>query len=399
MNALVVITDDPVKPRLRQRWHAQVTHFSRSARVSSLAVYGFEKEMHPPEKLLRWVCYVAVPDLGVRCSIHEHTLVYQTVNLWEARGYNRSDLLISGFDLLIPLLMAHKYVQRGDLKVDAAFCHGVWAGMTGVLLKAMGRTEKLIYEDVDYAPGYTTSRFRGRILKWMEQGCVRSADWVVSTNNDLALLRRSQGARQVVVIPNGVDYNLFAAAQVKEPHSPTLVYLGAFQSWSGLDLVIRAFPDIVKRIPSARLLLIGGGAEEDTYKRLAQDAGCQDRIIFYGYLPYEDIPAVMREGDIGIAMHVPNERIKYSCSMKILQYMASGMPVVTTNISERAALVRESGAGLAIPFNSECFVGAVTNLLLDQARYITCAQNAIACAQRYDWARIYHDELTVVTTR
>jgi len=79
--------------------------------------------------------------------------------------------------------------------------------------------------------------------------------------------------------------------------------------------------------------------------------------------------------------------------------MAAGMPVVTTNLSERAALVRESEAGLAIPLNPECFVEAVATLLLDKVRYTHCVQNAIACAQGYDWARLYHDELSVVTAR
>ena len=113
------------------------------------------------------------------------------------------------------------------------------------LLKQSGKIKKVVYDDHDYFPSKEQGLSRLLIRK-RECFCVRQADGVISANTLLAHLRRQQGARDVLVVPNGVDLSLFALARQKTPHPPTLVYMGALSPIWGVDLAIKAMPELCK---------------------------------------------------------------------------------------------------------------------------------------------------------
>lgn len=160
--------------------------------------------------------------------------------------------------------------------------------LMAVLLRRSGMVDTLLYEDWDYFPvnlPVARNRFGSLLLDWRERVAVRSADLVIYVSQPLAKLRQEQGAGRVEVVPNGVNYDLFAQAELKPAHPPTLIYMGTLSQPWGADLPIRALPTLRKSIPNLRYIMVGPRADESGFRNLATDLGVQDLVMFVGAKP------------------------------------------------------------------------------------------------------------------
>jgi glycosyltransferase involved in cell wall biosynthesis len=271
--------------------------------------------------------------------------------------------------------------------------------LMAVLLKYSGMVETLVYEDWDYFPGMLSvarNRFGSQVLEWRERIAVRSADMVICVSRPLARLRQKQGASRVEVVPNGVDYDLFAQAQLKNAHPPTLIYMGALSQLWGADLPIRALPSLRQSIPNLRYVLVGRGADEMAFRSLATDLGVQDLVSFVGERRYEELPHYLAEADIGIATSRVNEFRQYAFPLKLIEYMAAGLPVICTNVGDAEEVVREGNAGVVIGFERQALTDAVISLLGHPAEYAACSINAANFAKAYDWSTIFQREFSLI---
>lgn len=254
------------------------------------------------------------------------------------------------------------------------------------LLKRSGRVKQLIYDDWDYFPGWEHNRFSIQLMESRERLCVRLADAIFTVNTLLAQRRMQQGARQVLVVPNGTDLSLFARARQKAPHSPTLIYMGTLAPLWGIDLVIKAMPALLHAIPNIRLLIAGTGPAEADLKALSQELGVAESVSFLGRLEYHALPAVLAKADIGIATSRPDSEFrKYASPLKLIEYMAAGLPVIATRVGQTEITMQQAEAGILIDHSVEGFVAAAVSLLSDETLYECCSQAAIAYAANFDW--------------
>ncbi|MGH7710337.1 MAG: glycosyltransferase family 4 protein, partial [Gemmatimonadaceae bacterium] len=66
----------------------------------------------------------------------------------------------------------------------------------------------------------------------------------------------------------------------------------------GQDMLIRSFPVVARDVPNVRLLIVGSGSYERALRALAQRTGVADRVVFTGAVPFEELPAYFRAGDV-----------------------------------------------------------------------------------------------------
>jgi phosphatidylinositol alpha-1,6-mannosyltransferase len=111
---------------------------------------------------------------------------------------------------------------------------------------------------------------------------------------------------------------------------PVVVCVSRLVPRKGQDTLIRAFPDVVRQVPDAMLLIVSGGPYRDKLKALARDSGVGEHIVFTGSVPYDELPTYYAAGDIyampcrtrGKVLDVEGLGIVY------LEASASGKPVV-----------------------------------------------------------------------
>jgi glycosyltransferase involved in cell wall biosynthesis len=255
------------------------------------------------------------------------------------------------------------------------------------MLKKTGRVRFLIYYDIDYYPG-VQPQWAG-ILSHREQICCNVADAVASVSRPLAALRQKQGAKLAAIIPNGVDFSCFHAANlIHREHPLTLIYMGSLDARWGVDLPIRAMPLLRRQIPDIRLLIAGSGPDEKELHHLALSLGVNDCVRFEGFVPHTDLVSLLAQADIGVATSQRDVFRQYASPLKIVEYMAAGLPVICSGGGEAEQMIEESRAGVNIPFEPEAFAEAVQSLWTTPDKLSVTREAAVNYAQGRSWEQM-----------
>lgn len=259
---------------------------------------------------------------------------------------------------------------------------------------------KVVYYDVDYFPDHVDSHHAlcRMALSWREQIAVRNADGVISVSKPLAQLRKSQGAKKVITVPNGVDLDRFITARDKEPHPPTLIYVGLLSEAWGVDLVLQALPRIKEQVPDVRFIIVGSGDYSNELERMTSQLGLDDRVMFMGRQPYNELAQYMRQADVAVATYKPRRFVEYASSMKIKDYLAAGLPVITTTSGDAERIIADSGAGVVIDHSPEAIAASAVKILANRQLTDDCAQAAIRYAPRLDWKVVLKPALDFVVS-
>ena len=265
-------------------------------------------------------------------------------------------------------------------------------------LQQLHRVGVLIYDDWDHFSSHRPGGFVWRnSMRLREYICVRKADAVASVSHGLLELRRKQGAKRSIFVPNGVDYALFSRAQVRSPHPPTLIYMGNLDEAWGADLPIHGLPVIRKTIPAIRYVLLGTGPDEGRLRRLVADLGLEACVEFYGWQDYATLPSHLAKADIGVATYRDYEFVRLSRPLKIIEYMAAGLPVIGTRVAgEVQATIDAAAAGETIDFSPAEFARVTLDLLSNRQKYDQCSANAISYARSMGWDQLLENELVFI---
>src|SRR5206468_2649268 len=109
-------------------------------------------------------------------------------------------------------------------------------------------------------------------------------------------------------------------------------------------------------------------------------------------------PSIFKEAHVGLAhFEVVPFRV-FSFPLKVIEYMASGMPVITTEHTEAGDLVQRTNCGRSIPFAAPALIEAVAELLLNRAEYRQFCKNGIEHSKIFDWERIFAKEYELISS-
>lgn len=145
----------------------------------------------------------------------------------------------------------------------------------------------------------------------------------------------------VTVVPNAV---LFPEERSIPAESKTVLYVGNFSQGGdlkGFDVLFKAWAEVKAQIFGCKLVLAGGG-NNDTWKAMVQDLGCEESVVFKGFVSE---PALLYQE---AAMLVLPSRIE-GMSNALLEAMSWGLPVLVSDIPGNRAVVMEGQNGMLVP--------------------------------------------------
>lgn len=307
----------------------------------------------------------------------------------KSRVFNRYvyPLLFTFLQPMFVVLTAYKRVGKNDI----CLAGGLWGGIIGYMLKCLGKTDFLVYEDLDLFSYFWDNKLFQTTLYSIEKFVVTRADLVVSVSDELAELRRSQGAKNVIVSPNGVDYNLFSKGQYKKEHAPTLVYAGGLADYQGIDLPIRCLPELVKLLPKIRFLILGTGPYESEIRAMIKELELEETIFLLGAQEHKKLPDYFSESDIAVATVKPRILTRFSAPYKIPEYLAAGLPIIATKIKKKQMDNMEKGV-ISIDLDERTFTNVVLNLFSQIELYRELSEQAVKTAKEYDWSVLFKNE-------
>jgi glycosyltransferase involved in cell wall biosynthesis len=226
-------------------------------------------------------------------------------------------------------------------------------------------------------------RQQRRKFERFERRAFAKAGRVVTVSGpDADLARAEFGAGHVSVVDNGVDTAFFAPQDgvLREPK--TVLFLGSLDWRPNLDaarvLLERIFPSVRAEEPSARLIFVGRNPPEWLARGVSVAAG----VELHGSVP--DVrPFLARSAVLVVPL-----RIGGGSRLKILEALASGLPVVSTTVGAEG-LHLEPGDDLVVSDGIEPMAGALVAALREPARMKAMAANGRhRVLERYDWGAL-----------
>jgi len=183
-------------------------------------------------------------------------------------------------------------------------------------------------------------------------------------------------------VPNIVDLSQFRYRE-RAPLRPHLVCTRGFSRYYSVDVVVRAFAEVRKEYPEAKLDLVGNGPLERDVRKLVADLNLTG-VNFTGVASRQEIGQYYDQADIFI-----NASWLDNMPLSVIEAFASGTPVVTTSPECMPYLVEHERTGLLSPVGDEKALAAnVIRLLRDPALAASLAQNAHHESQKYTWEAV-----------
>jgi glycosyltransferase involved in cell wall biosynthesis len=184
---------------------------------------------------------------------------------------------------------------------------------------------------------------------------------------------------KVSVILNGVNSDLMPLLDAKEakkkigidPELSVIGFVGHFFPWDGIEYLIEAAHEIIKKKSNVRFLIIGHGRWGDHLPKLVLQQGLADYFIFTGKVPWEQLYFYINAFDIATAPYsmTINSQSGRS-SLKILEYFACQKPVVASQTDAIPEIVHleKKGFGITVPSeNSFALAKAILKLLENES--------------------------------
>ena len=184
------------------------------------------------------------------------------------------------------------------------------------------------------------------------------------------------------------------------PDDPLAVWGGGLWDWLDPQTVVRAMPQVIERVPQARLLFLAGRhpglnvipAAARESRQLAEELGLLDRHIFFyeEWLPYERRADVLLDADVLVSLHRAHLETAYAAvRSRFLDHLWAGRASLVSDGDAAAALVRESGAGRVVPIDAiDATAAALAELLADHEARAAAAAAAKILGERFRWPTI-----------
>jgi len=230
---------------------------------------------------------------------------------------------------------------------------------------------------------------------WLASHCIHA---IVGVSEELtAYLNSHLGitAKKLKTIINGVDTDRFVpvtceqknALRVKNGLTSDDLVLGTvcrFDPVKNLPFMISCMPEIVKRVPQAKLVFVGEGPTRQSLEEMIQALGMTRHITIWPRR--QDIEQVMPQFDVYVCASLSE-----GTSMTILEAMACGLPVVASAVGGNCSIVDSTGGILFSLNDVEAYVSNAVSLLLDPVRAASMGAQSRSRAERmYPLSRTVH---------
>ncbi len=240
-------------------------------------------------------------------------------------------------------------------------------------------------------------------LKWCEQIEIKAADAIIVISDILKdqLIEFYQvDENKIYVSPNGVDIDLFNpnidASPIRKKYgledSFVIGYSGVFNSYHGIDVLIKSALIILNKNKNVKFFLIGDGEYRKYVDEFAKKNKIEDKIIITGLVPFTEVPKNLSACDILVSpFKTTNNTMFFNSPIKTFEYMAMGKPIVTTNIGQLADVCLDENNSLVMEENNPNSLAEKVFKILEEPQLANqLGKNAREFViKNYSWSKKY----------
>lgn len=310
------------------------------------------------------------PSYEVRDGIHLHKYRQR-----EATGGITSFVLETVYSwVCTAVILARVAATRGFDVIQACNPPDTYFALAA-LFKPFGK--RFVFDQHDMSPELFRAKFGPRArpalraLLLLERGTYATADHVICVNDScraIALRRGRLSPDEVSVVRNGpAEDRMIPRAPrpgLRNGRRHLCTYLGIMNSQDGSDLAIRAADVYVNRLgrTDCHFAMLGAGECLDDLKRLVAELGLEDWVTFTGWVRGDALLDYLATSDVAIAPDPVNPLNEIATFVKVLEYMAMGVPVVAFEMPETRISAGDAAAYVP-PGDVDGLAAAVADLL------------------------------------
>lgn len=186
------------------------------------------------------------------------------------------------------------------------------------------------------------------------------------------LTRRGIHPQKLTPVPMGVDTETLQSIDIRPADDSrldgkrVLVYLGILEYARKINILFEALAIVKQQIPNVLLVLVGDtyhDADREWLKTKANEAGVNEQLVWTGWLPMHEGWRYVRTAELGLSPIPRGFLLDCGSPTKVPEYLALAVPVVCNDNPDQAQVIKDSGAGLCVPYTAEDFAGAIIKML------------------------------------
>lgn len=226
------------------------------------------------------------------------------------------------------------------------------------------------------------------IHRWRRWMLARAAAFAPNA----AVLMAATEAPRTTVIGCGVDAEAIRPGDRDVAAGPLrCIYMSSFRPWHGAEDLVRATAIAAAAGADLHVTLVGDGPRLEAARALARECGAGDRIHFTGRVPHAEIARYLAAAHVGVAPYDPGGNTAMGVGffwtpIKIFEYLAAGLAVVTIDVPELRAMLPPPVARFHAPGDPQALAGVLQQLHAGRAAVVAAGKAARELAEaRYTW--------------
>ncbi|RFC33378.1 MAG: Glycosyltransferase involved in cell wall bisynthesis [Candidatus Nitrotoga sp. SPKER] len=254
------------------------------------------------------------------------------------------------------------------------------------------------------APAVWIAKLRGKAVLVNYRGgeaddfFIRAFAWVKPTLKRINIIIVPSGFLEKIfasrdfitrIVPNIIDLSRFIPNHSRKRNlsAPHIVVARNLEPLYDNTTALKAFHIVRVTIPDAHLTIAGSGPERAKLEAMAKELGVADAVVFAGQIDNEHMPVLYREADIAL-----NPSLADNMPISILEALASGVPVVSTDVGGIPFLVKDEKTALLVPpGNPEKMAEAVLRVLHDESLREHMIKDGLDHAHRFAWKSVRNE--------
>lgn len=296
---------------------------------------------------------------------------------------------IAALAVATALAVRHTYLAvQVDNPPDLLILSAVAARLRGV---------RVVLNLVELSPELTAARLRVgpdhplvRLNRVCERLAVSLADHVVTVSETCLriLCRRGVDRARATIVTNALEIPGPPSKMRNTPAAPQLVTQASLIERYGVQIAIRALPELRGGWPDLTLRVIGEGEYQPELARLAEALGVADRVIFTGFLPWEETMRQVRASTIGLVSVIPDGYGELLLPTKLLEMVEQRVPVVCARLPAIVECFGEDALYYFEPGDPVSLAANVDRLLRSDEMRRMLADRALAAADGCRWEAV-----------
>jgi glycosyltransferase involved in cell wall biosynthesis len=325
--------------------------------------------------------------------------VYE-LDIGKYRGKSNIKYMLSYFRFTVLSLLACSRLMMKD-SMDIVHVHNMpnFIIFSAIIPRLAGK--RIILDIHDIMPETYLSKFKhpshlalSRILRMEESLSCAFAHKIICTNHSqlAMLLKRGIPASKITISMNVPDPALFnekilhqERANLRENFK--LVYHGTRAKRLGIDVALRAVASLVEKIHGIEFTIIGDGDDRQEFMDLSRELGLQNCVHFRKTIPLEDLASSLQEMSLGIVSNRRDCATELMLPVKMLEYIALGIPVVVPRLKAIEQYFSEDMVFYFEPNNVDSLADSILTAFNDETLRSEKVERAKYFLEKYGWQK------------